>query len=304
MTLSYTLSDEEPGFDADVVLNIKYDPNAGSAARAFEIAAGLIHSLEDMDRVFSQSIHLELETALVVDDLQKSSLKIFLKNVLRGIPDEALKDGDVKKLVGHYLHKSKYAAIKWLDEPDGERRPIGDLTEEVARLAKETDIRHLPDYPAPNSARLAQPLDKFQETKRQFAANESLTITLGNDEYSVDLNQTRPGSDSLTEVNDEKELVNEHEIFLIIGKPDFIGNAKWGFRHGKNNLSLKILDEIWLQKFRDGMFPIKPGDALRVRLRSEHHYDAKGNLTKSDETVVRVFDVIEDSDPPKDFFRE
>ncbi|MEQ3727042.1 MAG: hypothetical protein ABNH38_06475, partial [Tateyamaria sp.] len=36
--------------------------------------------------------------------------------------------------------------------------------------------------------------------------------------------------------------------------------------------------------------------------RSEHHYDAKGNLTESIETVVRVFDVMEDSDPPKDFF--
>ena len=79
MTISYTLSDDQPTFDADVVLNIKYDPNTGSAARAFEMAAGLIHSLEDMDRVFSQSIHLELETALVVEDLQKSSLKIFLK---------------------------------------------------------------------------------------------------------------------------------------------------------------------------------------------------------------------------------
>jgi len=64
MAISYTFSDDEPTTDADVVLDIKYDPDFGSAARAFEMAAGLIHSLEDMDRVFSQSIHLELETAL------------------------------------------------------------------------------------------------------------------------------------------------------------------------------------------------------------------------------------------------
>jgi hypothetical protein len=96
--------------------------------------------------------------------------------------------------------------------------------------------------------------------------------------------------------------VNEQDIFLIIGKPDFIGNAKWGFRHGKKNLSLKIVDEEWLQQFRNGRFPIKPGDALKVRLRSEHRYDAKGNLILSDEKVVRVFDVIEDSGPTQDMF--
>jgi hypothetical protein len=71
MAISYILLDDEPTSDADVILNIKYDSSTGSAARAFEIAAGLIHSLEDMDRVFSQSIHLELETALVVEDLKK-----------------------------------------------------------------------------------------------------------------------------------------------------------------------------------------------------------------------------------------
>jgi len=122
------------------------------------------------------------------------------------------------------------------------------------------------------------------------------------DEYTVDLGETRPASDSFSGTEEEKELVNQHDIFLVIGKPDFIGNAKWGFRHGKKSLNLKIEDEEWLERFKQGTFPIKPGDALRVRLRSEHHYDAKGNLIKTEEPIVRVFDVIEDSPPPKDMF--
>ncbi|MFT6090781.1 hypothetical protein [Sulfitobacter sp.] len=296
-------SDDEPIPETELVLKIDYSENSGSAARVFEIAADLIHSLEEMDRVFTQSIHIGLETALVVEDLQKSSLKIFLRNVLRGLPDEALKDGDVKKLIGHYLFKAKYAAIRWLDEPENDHRPISDLTEEIAVLARETDMLHLPDYPAPNPARLAQPLDRFQEAKRRFATDENLTITLGRDEYKVDLGSDWLPSETVSELDEIKELVNEQDIYLIIGKPDFIGNAKWAFRHGKRSLSLRIEDEDWLINFRSGKYPIKPGDALRVRLRSEHKYDEKGNLTSTTETIVKVLDVIEGSGETGDLFQ-
>lgn len=304
MAIGVSVGEAEPSADADIVLKIDYDPEVGSAARVFEIAADLIRSLEDMDRVFSQSIHLELETALVVEDLQKSSLKIFLRNVLRGIPDDALKEADIKKLIGHYLLKAKYAAIRWLDELERGHRKITDLTEEVARLARETDLRRLPDYPPPNPARLAQPLDRFQEAKAKFDRNESLTITLGKEDYRVHLDSTWLPSENLDEDGSEKELVNEQDIFLIIATPVFIGNARWLFRHGKKSLSLKIDDEGWMTDFRSGRYPIKPGDALRVRLRSMHRYDGKGNLICSEETIVRVFEVIEGPGPTGDLFNQ
>lgn len=304
MAMAVEFSDKHPTVDADIVLKINYDPLIGSAARAFEIAAELIHSLEDMDRVLAQTIHLDLETALIVEDLEKSSLKIFLRNVLKGIPDDALKDVDVRKLIGHYLVNAKYAAIRWLDEPEESKRAISDLTEEIARIAKDTDIRHLPDYPAPNPARFAQPLDKFQEVKRQLNANESLTITLDRKEYTVDIDKTWLPSESLQGDVGEKELMNENDLFLIIGKPDFIGNAKWNFKHGKRSIYLKIDDETWLDDFKSGAYPIRPGDALRVRVRYTLKYDGKGNLLSSDELIIKVFEIIEGSGTTPDMFED
>lgn len=221
---------------------------------------------------------------------------------MREIPDDALKDADVKKLIGHYLLKAKYAAIRWLDEPEEDHRKIADLTEEVARLARETDLRRLPDYPPPNPARLAQPLDRFQEAKAKFDRNESLTITLGREDYEVRLDRTWLPSERLDEGGSEKELVNEQDIFLIIATPVFIGNAKWSFKHGRKALSLRIDDEGWIKDFRSGRYPIKPGDALRVRLRGTHRYDGKGNLIGSEEIIVKVFEVIEGPEPTGDLF--
>lgn len=292
MSIRARISDDEPTAPADLILKIDYDSYEGSAARVFEIVAELIHSLEDLDRVLAQSIDSELETALFVEDLQKSSIKVFIKNILKGLPDEAIKEVDVKKVVGHYLLKAKYAALEWLDTPEEENPRISDLTERVARLAADTDVRRLPDYPPPNPGRIAQPLQRLQDLKKRFGEDESLTITLGKDEYSVKLDRTWSPAELASKETSEQILENEDDLFLVIHRPDFIGNAKWSLKHGKRTLSLKIEDEAWLESFRSGSFPLRPGDALRVRLRTRHVYDERGNLTESDESIVRVYEVI------------
>lgn len=72
MSLSIDLSERPASVDADIVLLIKYDEETSSAAHAFEIAAELIRSLEDLDRVLTQSIDPKLTTALIIEDLEKS----------------------------------------------------------------------------------------------------------------------------------------------------------------------------------------------------------------------------------------
>lgn len=301
MGLTASLSEDYPTVDADIVLEIKYDEGGASAAHAFEIAAELIRAMEDLDRVLTQSIDPQLSTSLIVEDLEKSSLRIFLTNVLNGLPDDALRDGDVKKLVGHYLLKGKYAAIRWLDQPEDEPRKLSDLTDEIAKLARDTDLRQLPDDPAPNPNRLAQPLDRFQEAKKKFTENESLTITLGSDEYTVNLDRIWLPSEGIEPDDGEKELISEQDQFLIIAKPDFIGNTKWLFRHGKKPVSYNLTDVDWLSEFRLGVYPIKPGDALRVRIRVKHVYDRKGDLNESSEEIIKVFSVIEGEDKATPF---
>ena len=189
--------------------------------------------------------------------------------------------------------KAKYAAISWLDTEDDEPKQIGDLTEQIAKLAHETDARHLPDYPAPNPSRLAQPLDRFQETKMKFVEGEGLTVTLGSDEYEVHVDRTWVPSDTISEADGDNEIVSEQDQYLTIGKPDFFGKTMWTFKHGTKNVSYKIADEGWLEEFHTGVFPIKPGDALRVRIFTRNLYDSKGNLIENEEFIAKVYSVIE-----------
>ncbi len=290
--------------ESDIIINIDYQEADESAARVFDIAADLIRSFEDLDRILITSIASEISTQIVLEDLEKSSLKIFLRNILRATDDQALKDLDWRPQVGKYLVKAKYAVLSWLDTDDEKASPpdIKDLTEEILDLAKKTDVRYLPDYPTLNPARLAQPLDQIQRAKEKFKENEKLTITLDTEEYSVDLGSIWLATEKLDLNAIEQELANEAEMVLIVRKPDFLGQAQWVFRHGKSTFNARFEDESWLEEFHNAAHVLVPGDALRVRVRFEHKYDSKGNLKESSHIIVRVLGIIRNVAKQKEMF--
>lgn len=305
-SIEVVLAEEIVPPDSDIVFTISFDATSGSAAHVFDLAADLIRSLQGIDDVLIQSIDAKIETMLVLEDLQKSSVRVFLRTVLAKVDDDALKSLDWKQQVGRYLVKGKYAAIRWLDgeAPNKGEHQMSDLTEEIARLAQESDVRHLPDYPRPNPTRFAQALDRLQETKAKFGENEELTITLGKDQYRVDLSQTWLPSDFSTATEDEKKLSNEQDMYLIIKKPDFLGTAQWQFKHGKTIINATIEHDDWMDRFKSGDFPLRPGDALHVRMRLDYTYNPKGDLIDTKMRIVHVFEVRQAPPGTPDLFKE
>src|SRR5688572_20764712 len=83
--------------ESDIEIKIDF-VEGGSSARVFDIAADLIRAFEDLDSVLLSSVDSQISTSLILEDVQKSSLKIFLRNVLRQADDEALKTLDWKPL--------------------------------------------------------------------------------------------------------------------------------------------------------------------------------------------------------------
>lgn len=290
MGIIVTLTDDFTPPESDIVLKIDFRDGYGSAARPFEIAAGLIKALEKIDDALVKSVDSKIETALIVEDLQKSSIKVFLRNVLRHLDDDALKTLDWKPLVGQFLVRGKYAAIKWLD---GDSRKISDLTDEVAALAKEAaEINHLPLPAPPNPARLAQGLDDWQRAKGRLEPGEGLTITLDSTEYTVDLSSDWLPSECADDIEGDRELVSDHETILIVRKPDMLGHAAWQFKLGKKSLSFPIEDADWLSSYQAREVVLMPQDAMHVVLRTESKFSEKGELLESKQKVIKVLRVI------------
>ncbi|WP_185982601.1 hypothetical protein [Aureimonas mangrovi] len=287
-----TVLEEPPEPDRDLEIKIDFVED-GSAARVFTIASELIAAFEGLDRVLLSSVDSRIETSLILEDVRKSSLRVFLRNFLKSLDDEALKTLDWKKQLGIYLVSAKYLALEWLDRPieDGEDAGVEDLAKQIRKLAEETDVRHLPDYPPILPSRLAQSLDQVQRTKERFRPGEGLTIVLGEDEYRVDVSKRWLPSEHLPPERTE-ELSNDLDIVFVVRKPDLLGDAQWGFRHRKHPISASIRDLEWLEKFRKHEVLVLPGDALRVRARYTYRYDQKGEVTEEKVEILKVYGVI------------
>lgn len=289
-------------------IEIKIDfREGGGAARVFSIAADLISAFEELDHVLISSIDSRIQTTLVLEDVERSNLKVLLRNLLTAADDDAIKDMDWKKQVGKYLLKAKYVAIGWLDQKIDEENAdphFEDLTKKLQHLAEETDSLHLPDYPEIEPARLAQPLDAIQRAKSRLGDGEGLVITLDETEYAVDVRRTWMPSDYVL-AEDADELTNTQDVNLIVRRPDLLGKSQWAFRHGKDSFNAPIRDEDWLKRFHARKEIVQPGDALRVSARFDYSYDDRGELAEKKVEILRVYGVIRsDGARPGDLFED
>lgn len=296
-----TISDTFEVPPSDIVLKIDFREGVGSAARPFQIAADLIRALEDLDATLVKSVDSSIETTLIVEDLQKSSIKVYLRNFLKAVDDDGLKTLDWKPLVGQYLVKAKYAALRWLDD---DKPKLSDLTEKVALLAKEVDIHHIPTPGAPNPTRLLQSLDRLQSVKQDFREGEGLTITLDSTEYSVDLSKVWVPSEAVEAPPGEMELVAEQQTILVVRKPDMLGKTTWQFRIGNKNLTLPIDDDAWLATYHAREVSLLPGDALQVVLKTVSKFSDRGELIENKQSITKVVRVIPQSGQVVDLLGE
>lgn len=282
-----SVADDYEAPPSDIVLKIDFR-EGGSAARVFDLAADLIRSLEDMDQVLIRSINSKIETTLIVEDLQKSSIKVFLRNVLTGIDDEALKKAEIRPIIGSFLVQGKYAIVRWLDRKiDGGGPPaIDDLTEEIAGLARASDVLQLPAYPPPNPADLILAMDRFQDVKKGFGAGEGLTITLGPEEYAVDVESVWKPSDHIGAPEDERTETRTREALLKIVSAQFAEGYLWRFTDGTNVFTASMEDRAFLDRLDRSEAVLSKDDTLKCVI--EETQKLAGNRLKTDARIIEV----------------
>jgi len=281
-----------PPPDADFCITIDFRKGEGNPRRVFDAASMIIAGFEQIDDLAADTIDSRIEPLLVLEDIEAGSIKVWMKNVLNAIDDQAIKGLDWRPAVGKYLVKAKYAAITWLDSGDGQSPPrLSDLSNELREIAQETDVRHLPDYPPIHDARLLTALDRLQDAKKQLTRGDKMIIETEDRSYEVDLTRTWSPTASITP-DAARETHSEGELILTVRKPDMIGDTQWQFRHGKNNISAPIADQDWLDEYHAGNIDLRPGDALRCTVRFSYEYDGSGKLTGQHIEILKILEVI------------
>jgi hypothetical protein len=277
---------------ADFAFCIDFKRGEGPASRVFAATHDFIRACERLDRQLLASIDSNIETVMVLEDIEAGSLKTWLRNVLHATDDQALKEVDWRPQVGKYLLRAKYLILRWVDD-DLAPSDLPALGRDLQRLASESDVRHLPDYSPVRPDALIGAMTDFQRVKAHLVYGDKASVISEDDTHNMNLTIRWDVEDIEALAIRETQVMAVPSMVFIVRKPDYLGTSKWDLRHGKKPISAKIEDEKWLLNFQSRDVDVRPGDALRCQTRIEMAYGHDNELISEHYYIEKVQSVVE-----------
>lgn len=277
----------------EIEIRVEFERGVGDPTRVFRAMAGLIESAQSLDTHLALSIGAGVRTTLVLQDVEASSLKAKLRTVIEALPDEALKAGEVKRVIGHFLVAAKHKILDWCGERTDitSREEVKKLQLDVHQLAEASDVKLLPAYAPLEVPRLLADISAIQAALSFLAANDeaSFSSASGRSIYNPALEI----SDAVVkELVTRESIASKGERIIKVKKPDYLGTSKWEFKYAGHAIEAKILDQRWLHRFQTNQELVNPGDSLRVLLSEEVSYGFDSEIVHTEHEVVEVLEIL------------
>lgn len=277
----------------NIEIRIEFERGSGDPTRIFYSMAGLIESIQSIDSHLGACVGVGVRTSLVLEDIEATSLKAKLKSTIEAIPDEPLKSGDIKKLIGHYLLKGKHKILDWCSNRNEitTREEVKQLENDLQLLAESTNIKQIPAYSSINTANLLTDIAEIKNALNYLGAGDQ--ATLRSPEGISQYNPKLVVSDRIVqEIVTRETLASTSERIIKVKKPDYLGQFRWVFKYSGHMIEAKISDADWLLKFQSKEVHLQPGDSLKALLREEVSYGYDSEIVHTEYEVVKVMGVI------------
>lgn len=279
---------------ADFCIEIQYKKESENPSRVFRSMSELIDSCQRIDQHLVRAIDVNTQTILLLEDIETGSIKVWLCNVLKAIPDDSVFHLDWKPIVGQYLVRAKKLIINFLENRTTITNidDIKPLETEIYELAEKTEVRWLPAYTRIQSRQLLESVKDISASLSHLTEGDSAKYIVPN-EPEAKFNLTfNIAPERIEELIAGEILSSESEMLLKVKKPDYLGESMWDFRHGTSTISASILDREWLERFQSRKVDVRPQDSVRVRMSISHTYDQNGDLIATHYHILKVIEVI------------
>lgn len=302
-TIKLTDTEPDPPKDADFAILIDFKKGDRSPTRVFTAATDLIEAFQAIDKVLVRSVDSNITPLMVLEDVEAGSLKIWLRNALDSIDDQALKDLDWRPAVGKYLVRAKHIVMSWIDD-DATPKSLPDLRKNLQKLASETEVRRLPEYSPPDPAGLIEAVQRIQSAKDTLLPEDRAFIE-SSDEGRLEIDiSVRIEPDQLLGMV-TKEIIRKPpaQMILTVKRPDYLGTSKWDFKLGKRAVSARIEHADFLSEFQHRQQNVRPGDALKCMVAVDMRYGFDNELISETYVVTEVLEVLENNSDQADLFK-
>lgn len=274
-------------------IKIDFKKGEGDPSRIFKAMSGLIDAFQTLDSHLAASFDVSLDASLVLDEIETGSIKAKFRDIIEGIPDEALKDANWKKILGHFLLRSKYAILEWLKDRSKieHRDDLKILEDELLKIAEETDLKLLPAYTAPSAEVLLSDIHSVQESLENLIEEDVATYKYHEKEVSFN-NELNISNEIVRDVLTKEVVESSGKRIVKVKKPDYLGQSMWSLQYDNRAIEAKITDINWLSKFQSRIEDVRPGDSLSVMLLEEISYGYEGEIVHRHYEIENVYEVI------------
>jgi hypothetical protein len=278
--------------DSDFGIEIDFQPGTDAPSRVFKTITALIEAFQIVDHQLAESV-ARIEPVLLLENIETGSIIVWLRNKLELLDDDALKSGDWKKVVGTYLVRAKYVMIDFINKRStiSSKVEVEELQAELLEAAKETNVLMIPVYhplPLPQVLDCVKLLGEATHELRPEDTAKYLSDS-GNAQFNASFSIS---PETLQQLVTREVIVTRIPMILKVKKPDFLGESMWEFRHENRTIEAKVLDEVWLEKFRHRSIVLKPGDAIKAVVESEVNYSFEGDVVSASHKIIKVEELI------------
>ena len=279
---------------ADYCISVDFERDSESPSRVFRAMTGLIESFEQLDRIFLDSVDVNIRPVMLLEDIETGSLRAWLRAALERAPDDALANLEWKKVVGVYLVKAKYVLLDWTRgrAQITNREEVIELQRDLHRLAEATEVNAIPADAPPDPKRLLTAMQGVSDALTHLRPHDDAKLITPDGEAPFNANfSVSPAA--LEDILTKESLSGKRLMILKVKRPDFLGESQWEFRHGSRSQTMKVRDLGWLQRFHSRKVIVQPGDSLRAEVTVEVLYGHDGEVVAERFYVDKVIEIVE-----------
>ena len=280
---------------ADFCLTIDYEKGVGSPSRVFRAMSDLIDALQETDKSLVGGIDAQITPILLLEDVETGSVRAWLKQAVKSVDDEGLKKGDWKQVLGKYLVDTKYLIIRFLDKKVDltDALELEKLVNEIYELSESTKINNIPAYEPIPRDKLLNSIEKINTALAPLNDTDKATFLKADGESASFNLSLYIAPEAISDLITSERLETTSKMILKVKKPDFLGNSQWEFKFDNRIITARILDEKWLESFRNGDVVIRPGDAIRANVSIEVNYGYDREVVSTNYRIITVDEVID-----------
>lgn len=275
----------------DFCIEIDFSRESRNPSRVFRAMSDLIDACQEVDTYLIHTIDSKIEPVLLLENIEASSIKTWLRQLIEAVDDESLNRGDFKATLGRYLVKSKYQIINFLDKKTQiTDAQLIELEDGLQKLAEETNVRPLPFYRPISRPKLLQGIQRISTALEPLSENDRVKLITPYGEATFNLTFSI-APETIQELITSEVISTTSEMILKVKRPEFLSDAMWEFKH-QTVMPAKILDHDWLVQFQAGAIELRPGSALRVLVKTTVRYGIDREVVATEYEVLKVVEVI------------